>query len=103
LIKDYDVGIDYHLANVVADALIRKRYYNATLHRRMHLELQREIEYLNLGLINDVAVAMEGANLRERNQKRSIRGHKVEGDMTTYQREQDHQFLRGRSRYLVVR
>jgi hypothetical protein len=37
LIKDYDVGINYHLgkANVIADALSRKKYCNATFARRM--------------------------------------------------------------------
>jgi hypothetical protein len=35
LIKDNDVGINYHLgkANVVADALSRKKYRNAKLKR----------------------------------------------------------------------
>jgi hypothetical protein len=61
LIKDYDPGINYHLgkANVVADALSHKKYCNATFVRRMQLELQREIEYLNLGMVNEAKVTME--------------------------------------------
>jgi hypothetical protein len=41
LIKDYDIRINYHpeKANVVADALSHKKYYNATTVRRMGPEL----------------------------------------------------------------
>jgi hypothetical protein len=41
LIKDYDIGINYHLgkANVVGDALSCKKYCNATFARRMRPEL----------------------------------------------------------------
>jgi hypothetical protein len=41
LIKDYDLGINYHpgKANVVADAMNHKKYYNATFARRMQPEL----------------------------------------------------------------
>jgi hypothetical protein len=44
---------------VVADALSRKKYCNATFARRMQPELRREIEYLNLGMVNEAKVAME--------------------------------------------
>jgi hypothetical protein len=55
LIKDYDIGINYHpeKANVVADALSRKKYCNTTSAKMMHLEPQREIKYLNLRMVNE--------------------------------------------------
>jgi hypothetical protein len=61
LIKDYDPGINYHpgKANVVADALSHKKYCNATSTRRMKPELRREIEYLNLGMMNEAKVTLE--------------------------------------------
>jgi hypothetical protein len=61
LIKDYDLGINYHpeKANVVADALSHKKYCNATFSRRMPPELRREIEYLKHGMVNEVKVTME--------------------------------------------
>jgi hypothetical protein len=61
LIKDYDLRFNYHLgkANVVVDALSHKKYCNATFARRMQPELQREIEYLNLGMVNEAKVTME--------------------------------------------
>jgi hypothetical protein len=61
LIKDYDLRINYHpgQANVVADALSPKKYCNATFARRMPPKLRREIEYLNLGMVNESKVVME--------------------------------------------
>jgi hypothetical protein len=61
LIKDYDLGINYHpgKANVVADALCRMKYCNATFAKRIRPELHKEIKYLNLTIVNDITVAME--------------------------------------------
>jgi hypothetical protein len=61
LIKDYDVGINYHprKANIVADTLSHKKYYNATIARRMRPELCQEIRYLNLTMVNKTAMVVE--------------------------------------------
>jgi hypothetical protein len=61
LIKDYDLGINYHpgKANVVANALSRKKYCNATFAKRIRPKLRKEIKYLNLAIVNDTIVAME--------------------------------------------
>jgi hypothetical protein len=58
LIKDYDVGINYHpgKANIVADTLSHKKYCNAIVVRRMKSELCQEIGYLNLAIINEAAM-----------------------------------------------
>jgi hypothetical protein len=61
LIKDYDLRINYHpgKANVVAEALSRKKYCNVTFTRRMRLEMHREIKYLNFSMVNDLTDVME--------------------------------------------
>jgi hypothetical protein len=61
VIKDYGLGINYHpgKANIVADVLNHERYPNATQAGRKHQELQREIEYLNLGMVNEATGMME--------------------------------------------
>jgi hypothetical protein len=53
LIKDYDLEIHNQprKANVVADALRRKSFVNATLANQMPQELYKEFEQLNLGFI----------------------------------------------------
>jgi hypothetical protein len=61
LIKDYDLRINYHpgKTNVVADALSRKKYCNATFARTMQQELRREIEHLSVRMVNESKVRME--------------------------------------------
>jgi hypothetical protein len=61
LIKDYDLGINYHArkANMVADAISHKKYCNATFAQRIRTELHKEIKHLNLAIVNDATVRME--------------------------------------------
>jgi hypothetical protein len=61
LTEDYDVRINYHLgkANVVADALSDRKYCNTTFAKRMRPELCRENRYLNLGMVNEITMAVE--------------------------------------------
>jgi hypothetical protein len=61
LIKDCDVGINYHSgkANIVADSLSHKKYHNTTFSRSMRPKLCREIRYLNLAMANEAVMAVE--------------------------------------------
>jgi hypothetical protein len=62
LIKDYDLGINYHpdKTNVVADALSRRSHLNMLAARELLLKFCEEFEKLNLGWVsNTEVVAME--------------------------------------------
>jgi hypothetical protein len=78
LIKDYDLGINYHpgKANVVADALSCRSHVSQLLVDSMPFELCEEFDRLNLRIIaNTEATEMEvGSNLLQKIQKRSSRG-----------------------------
>jgi hypothetical protein len=58
LIKDYDLGINYHpgKANVVANALSRRSHVNMLPTRELLLEFCKEFEKLNLGWVSNTEV-----------------------------------------------
>jgi hypothetical protein len=58
LIKNYDLGINYHpgKANVVADALSRRSGLNMLAMRELLLEFCKEFEKLNLGWVSNTEV-----------------------------------------------
>jgi hypothetical protein len=62
LIKDYDLGINYHpgKANVVVDALSRRSYVSQLVVDSMPFELCEEFDKLNLRIIaNTEAMKMK--------------------------------------------
>jgi hypothetical protein len=58
LIKDFDLGINYHpdKANVVADALSKRSHLNMLATRELLLEFCKEFEKLNLGWVSNTKV-----------------------------------------------
>jgi hypothetical protein len=58
LIKDYDLGINYHpgKANVVADALSRRSHLNILATRELLSEFCKEFKKLNLGWVSNTEV-----------------------------------------------
>jgi hypothetical protein len=77
LIKDYDLGINYHpgKANVVADALSRRSHLNMLTTRELLPEFFNEFEKLNLGWVSNAeAITMEVDSTTEQdNQKGNLK------------------------------
>ena len=75
------MGINYHPGKtyVVADALSRKRHYNAMTARELPPELCREIERLNLRMVNNLeTVVMEvDSKLEEEIRKGQLEDGKI--------------------------
>jgi hypothetical protein len=81
LIKDYDLGINYHpgKANVVADALSRRSHVNMLATRELLLEFCMEFEKLNLGWVsNTKVITMEvDSTLEQEIRKGQLEGAKI--------------------------
>jgi hypothetical protein len=82
LIKDYDIGINYHpeKANVVADALSQRSHVSQLMVDSMPFELCEEFNKLNLRIIvNTKAMEMEvGSNLLQEIQKGQLEDEKIQ-------------------------
>jgi hypothetical protein len=64
LIKDYDLGINYHpgKSNVIADALSRRSHVNMLSTRELLPEFCKEFEKLNLGWVSNTEVITMDVN-----------------------------------------
>jgi hypothetical protein len=82
LIKDYDLGINYHprKANVVADALSRRSHVSQLVVDSMPFELCEEFDKINLRIVvNTEAIEMEvGSNLLQEIQKGQLEDKKIQ-------------------------
>jgi hypothetical protein len=82
LIKDYDLGINYHpgKANVVADALSRRSHVNQLVVDSMPFELCEEFHKINLRIVaNTEAIEMEvGSNLLQEIQKGQLEDETIQ-------------------------
>jgi hypothetical protein len=82
LIKDYDLGINYHpgKANVVADALRRRSHVSQLVVDSMPFELCEELDKLNLRIVaNTEATKMEvGSNLLQEIRKGQVEDEKIQ-------------------------
>jgi hypothetical protein len=81
LIKDYDLGINYHLgkANAVAYALSRRSYLNMLITRELLWEFCKAFEKLNLGWVsNTEVITMEVDSILEQDiQKGQLEDAKI--------------------------
>jgi hypothetical protein len=82
LIKDYDLGINYHLgkANVVADALSQRSHVSQLVVDCMPFELCEEFDKLNLSIIANIeAMEMEvGSSLLQEIRRGQLEDEKVQ-------------------------
>jgi hypothetical protein len=82
VIKDYDLGINYHprKANVVADALSHRSHVSQLVVDSMPLELCEEFDKLNLRIAADIeATEMEvGSNLLQEIWKGQVEDEKIQ-------------------------
>jgi hypothetical protein len=91
LIKDYDLGINYHpgKANVVADALSHMSHVSQLVVDSMPFELCKEFDKLNLRIVaNTEAMEMKvGSNLLQEIQKGQVEDEKIQEIMCNTKEE----------------
>jgi hypothetical protein len=82
LIRDYDLGINYHpgKANVVADALSRRSHVSQLVMDSMPFKLCEEFDTLNVRIVANIeAMEMEvGSNLLQEIQRGQLEDEKVQ-------------------------
>jgi hypothetical protein len=82
LIKDYDLGINYHpeKANVVADAWSHRSHVSQLVVDSMPFELCEEFNKLNLRIVaNTEATEINvGSNLLQENRKGQVEDEKIQ-------------------------
>jgi hypothetical protein len=82
LIKDYDLGVNYHpgKANMVANALSRRSHLNMLATTKLLPEFCKEFEKLNLGWVSNIKViTMEGDSTLEQDiQKGQLEDAKIQ-------------------------
>jgi hypothetical protein len=90
LIKDYDLGINYHprKANVVADALSRRSHVSQLVVESMPFELCEEFDKLSLRIVANIeAMEMEvGSSLLQEIQKGQLEDEKIQ-ELSTISRK----------------
>jgi hypothetical protein len=97
LIKDYDLGINYHLgkANVVADALSRRSHVSQLVANSMPSELCEEFDKLNLRIVaNTETMEMEvGSSLLQEIWRGQLEDEKVQEIKRNIKEEKSPSFL----------
>jgi hypothetical protein len=97
LIKNYDVGINYHpgKANVVADTLSHRSHVSQLVVDSMPFELCEEFGKLNLKIVvNTEAMEMEvGSNLLQEIQKGQVEDEKIQEIKRNIKEEKSSGFL----------
>jgi hypothetical protein len=98
LIKDYDLGINYHpgKANVVADTLSRRSHVSELVVDSMPFELCEEFDKLNFRIVsNTEAMKMEvGSNLLQESQKGQVEDENIQEIKCNIEEEKSSSFLK---------
>jgi hypothetical protein len=96
LIKDYDLGINYHpgKANVVADALSQRSHVSQLVVDSLPFELYEEFDKLNLRIVaNTEVMEMEvGSSLLQKIWKGQLKDEKIQEIKRNIKKEKSHGF-----------